>query len=104
AGLGSLQLIESVAVRARIGGVLDEGLTCPRLGAFPVVVVLVVLDEEDGELAPCDDLVKEAVAGGSRRLALSKGFFDGEGYGEGADVAEVEVGREAAGASCLGMV
>ena len=77
---------------------LDESLARPGLGAFPVVVVLVVLDEEDGEFAPCDDLIEEAVAGGSRGFAFRAGLFDGEGDGERADVAEVEVGREAAGA------
>jgi len=61
-GFSGFELLEGVAVGSRIGGVLDESLPRPRLGAFPAVVVLVVFDEEDGEFAPGDDLVEEAVA------------------------------------------
>ena len=72
--------------------VLGDGLAGPVVGAVGVVVVGLVADAVDAELAPGDELVEVAVAGGFEVRVLFGGGVDGQRDGLRADVAEVELG------------
>ena len=72
----------------------------PGLGALEGVIVGMESDEVHGQFAPGDDLVEEGFFVGIGR----GGFFDGQGDSDGADVAEVKIGRESAGAVEFGLV
>ena len=103
-GLGALKLFKRVAEGAVIAGMFYERLMSPGFGTLPVVVVAVVFNEQNRKLAPGDYLVEKAIARGLRNLALGKGIFDCERDGDGADVAEVKIRREAAGAFDFRMI
>src|ERR1700761_4744700 len=68
------------------------------------VVIGDMPDEIDRQLAPSDEFVEVGIARGWCGSALLDGLFDGERDGERADVAEVEVRREAAGSVGFGVV
>ena len=103
-GLGVFKLGKFVEDFALIPVVLGDGGASPVVGAGGVVVVGLVADEVDGELAPGDEFVEVAVAGGFEVGMFCGGGVDGEGDGQWADVAEVEVRGHHAGAVDFGVV
>ncbi len=97
-GLGILELGQLVENLALVTVMLGDGDAGPGVGAARIVVVRLIADEVNRELAPGDEFVEKAVAG---RLEVGVLFGSGvhrESNGERTDVAEVEIGRELGGA------
>src|SRR6202789_3984783 len=99
-----LHFFEGVERGARVTGMLAEGFGGPVGGAVKGIVIGNEFDEVYGELAPADELAEEDFTGSSGGFALLYCALCGEGNSDGADVAEVQVWREATGAVELGMV
>ena len=80
----------------------EQRLARPGRGAFPVVVIRLVADEQDRQLAPADELLEKACHLASAGILPASRLLDGERNRQRADVAEVEIGRQTAGAVLSG--
>ena len=87
-----------------VAGVFHQGFAGPRFGTFEGIVVLGKLDEVHRQLPPSDQFADVRIPCCLGDFAILECFLDGQGDGDGADVAEVQIRREAAGSIHLGMI
>ena len=90
---GAFELLLRIDVRPRITRMLGKRAVCPVLSTFEIVIIRVVGNEVDCQLAPDEQFVDERFLIGFGRICVANGERDCERT----DVPEVQIRRKAAG-------